>query len=117
MQEYWSGLLFPPPGDLFNPGIEPGSPTLQVDSLSYKPPGKPHIKPQPSAKQKAKENLYYLRQKHLMSMDRGPVCLPTQPHSLHGPQGNLILTRASQRPGEEQAGWGALGPRNNCVIC
>ena len=32
-QEYWSGLPFPPPGDLHNPGIEPRSPTLQVDSL------------------------------------------------------------------------------------
>ena len=27
-QEYWSGLLFPPPGDLPDPEIEPGSPTL-----------------------------------------------------------------------------------------
>ena len=32
-QEYWSELLFPPPGDLPNPGIEPRSPALQVDSL------------------------------------------------------------------------------------
>ena len=32
-QEYWSGLPFPSPGDLPNPGIEPGSPTLQIDSL------------------------------------------------------------------------------------
>ena len=32
-QEYWSGLLFPPPGDLPDPGIETGSPALQVDSL------------------------------------------------------------------------------------
>ena len=35
-QEYWSGLLFPPPGDLPDPGIEPtspGSPALQMDSL------------------------------------------------------------------------------------
>ena len=32
-QEYWSGLPFPSPGDLPNPGIEPGSPALQVDSL------------------------------------------------------------------------------------
>ena len=60
MQEYWSGLVFPPPGDRLNPGIEPGSPILQVDSLSYEPPGKSHIKPQPSTKQKAKENLYHL---------------------------------------------------------
>ena len=33
-QEYWSGLPFPSPGDLPDPGIEPKSPTLQVDSLS-----------------------------------------------------------------------------------
>ena len=32
-QEYWSGLPFPSPGDLPDPGIKPGSPTLQVDSL------------------------------------------------------------------------------------
>ena len=32
-QEYWSELPFPPPGDLPNPGIEPRSPALQVDSL------------------------------------------------------------------------------------
>ena len=32
-QEYWSVLLFPPPGDLPNSGTEPRSPALQVDSL------------------------------------------------------------------------------------
>ena len=32
-QGYWSGLPFPSPGDLPNPGIEPGSPALQADSL------------------------------------------------------------------------------------
>ena len=43
-QEYWSGLPFTSPGDLPNPGIEPGSPALQADSLpSGKPPGKPVI--------------------------------------------------------------------------
>ena len=40
-QEYWSGLPFPPPGDLPDPGIKPQSPALQVDSLSSEPPGKP----------------------------------------------------------------------------
>ena len=39
-QEYWSGLLFPSPGDLSDPGIEPRSPTLQADSLPTEPPGK-----------------------------------------------------------------------------
>ena len=32
-QEYWSGLPFPSPGNLPNPGIEPGPPALQTDSL------------------------------------------------------------------------------------
>ena len=32
-QEYWSGLPFPSPGDLPDPGIEPGAPALQADSL------------------------------------------------------------------------------------
>ena len=34
-QEYWSGLPCPPPGDLPDPGIEPGSPTLQADSAIW----------------------------------------------------------------------------------
>ena len=40
-QEYCSGLLFPFPGDLPNPGIEPRSPALQAGSLPSKPQGKP----------------------------------------------------------------------------
>ena len=32
-QEYWSGLPFPFPGNVPDPGIEPGSPALQADSL------------------------------------------------------------------------------------
>jgi len=39
-QEYWSGLPFPSLGDLPNPGIKPGSPSLQADSLLSEPPGK-----------------------------------------------------------------------------
>ena len=40
-QEYWSGLPFLSPGDLPNPGIEPGSPALQAESLPSEPLGKP----------------------------------------------------------------------------
>ena len=40
-QEYWSGLPFPSPGDLPNPGIQPGSPILQSDSLWSELSGKP----------------------------------------------------------------------------
>ena len=38
-QEYWSGLPFPSPGDLPDPGIKPKSPILQADALTSEPPG------------------------------------------------------------------------------
>ena len=40
-QEYWSRLPFPSTGDLPDPGIKPGSPTLQADSLQSEPQGFP----------------------------------------------------------------------------
>ena len=40
-QEYWSVLPCPPPGDLPNPEIEPGSPVLQADSLPSELQGSP----------------------------------------------------------------------------
>ena len=42
--KYWSGLPFPSPGDLPDPGIEPRSPTLQAGALTSEPPGKPESK-------------------------------------------------------------------------
>ena len=44
-QEYWSGLPFPSPGDLPNPGIESRSPALQADALTSELPGKPPLLP------------------------------------------------------------------------
>ena len=44
-QEYWSGLPFPSPGDLPNPGIELGSPALQADSLLTELPRDCRINP------------------------------------------------------------------------
>ena len=38
-QEYWSGLPFPSPGDLPDPGIKPESPALEADALTSEPPG------------------------------------------------------------------------------
>ena len=38
-QEYWTGLPFPPPQDLPDPGTKPGSPVLLADSLSSESPG------------------------------------------------------------------------------
>ena len=42
-QEYWSGLPRPSPGDLPDPGVEPRSPALQVNSLPSEPQGKPTV--------------------------------------------------------------------------
>ena len=41
-QEYWSGLSFPSPEDLLDPGTKPRSPESQADSLPSKTPGKPY---------------------------------------------------------------------------
>ena len=38
-QEYWSGLRFPPPRDLLNPGVEPPSPALAGGFFTTEPPG------------------------------------------------------------------------------
>ena len=46
-QEYWSGVPFPSPGDLSDPGIEPRSPALQADALPSEAPGKPSKGSQP----------------------------------------------------------------------
>ena len=43
-QGYWSGLPFPPPGNLPDPGIEPRAPALHGDSFPSELPGKPSTK-------------------------------------------------------------------------
>ena len=51
-QEAWSGLPFPPPGNLPDPGIKPSfpvAPAMQVDSLPLEPPGKPQEATNPLA--------------------------------------------------------------------
>ena len=42
-QKYWSGVPFPSPGDLSNPGIKLRSPTFQADTLPSEPPVKPML--------------------------------------------------------------------------
>ena len=51
-QDYWSGLPFPSPGDLPQPGIKAGSPALQADSEPFELPGKPIYLPNPLLKDK-----------------------------------------------------------------
>ena len=47
-QEYWRELPFLSPEDLHDPGIKPGSPALQIDSLPTEPPWKPQTTISPS---------------------------------------------------------------------
>ena len=55
-QEYWSGLLCPPPRDLPSPGIELASPTLAGEFFTAEPPGKPPCRNYKSnLKKKSKE--------------------------------------------------------------
>ena len=49
-QEYWSGLPFPSPGDLPDPGIKRRSPAFQADALTSEPPEKPSLKNHVSSK-------------------------------------------------------------------
>ena len=76
-QEYWSGLPFPSPGDLPNPGTEPRSPVLQAEALPSEPPGKPiwNTEPQRSAH----------KWKLLVMSDS------LQPHGLYSPWNSLSL--------------------------
>ena len=46
-QVYWSGLPYPPPGDLPDPGIEPGSAAVPADFLATEPRGKPPLSGEP----------------------------------------------------------------------
>ena len=60
-QEYWSGLPFPSPGDLPEPGIEPGSAALQADALHSEPPGKPAEWKNPFSKGYIQDGSIYLK--------------------------------------------------------
>ena len=65
-QEYWSGLPFPSPGDLPDPGIEPMSPALAGGFFTTEPLGKPI---------KAAEAHYFKNKANFIV--RGPVAFPT----------------------------------------
>ena len=70
-QKYWSGLPFPSPGDLPNPGIKPGSPALQADSLPSEPPGKPKF-----SVSSPLSHIPYLHQAHSQNLVRVRLSFP-----------------------------------------
>ena len=55
-QEYWSGLPFPSPGHLPNPGMEPASPALAEGFFTAEPPGKPWHSPYREGEMGAQES-------------------------------------------------------------
>ena len=70
-QEYWSGLPFPSPGHLPNPGIDPRSPALQADSLPTEPANR-----QDSLGNTGRQlgrNLGFTRLKHRSALSRSPT--------------------------------------------
>ena len=104
-QEYWSGLPFPSPGDLPNPGIEPGSPVLQADCVLSEPPGKPHSRERilaiPTREEKyplvgeelyqdEKELRYQEKEKWMWTLCRG------KPLSVHAQQDSSSLSEAGK---------------------
>ena len=110
----WVGLPFSSPGDLHNPGIEPGSPVLQADSILSEPPRKPlsiassavlHCSHLPSSAEAYPECQFHLAWKH------PELEVPGSLHSCHpGLMANECLMQESKSP--------ALlpSPRTNCSI-
>ena len=76
-QEYWSGLPFPSPGDLPNPGIEPRYTALQTDALSSEPPGKPFYFSRLSSVQFSLSVVSDSLPPHELQHTRPPCPLPT----------------------------------------
>ena len=79
-QEYWSRLPFPSPGDLSDPGIEPWSPALQVDSSPSEIPEKPFVVirfPQPRLRQPSECTFWRSRApRRLLAYISHKVCTP-----------------------------------------
>ena len=79
-QECWSGLPFPSPGDLPDPGIESGSPALQADALLSEPPGETHIKvPDPAPGLTHPRPHLALWSQHRTDHDHQEVCQKDKP--------------------------------------
>ena len=74
-QEYWSGLPFPSPGDLPDPGIKPRSPALQADTLPSEPPGKPKQRRYFANKDLSSQG-YGFSRSHVWMVAQTVKCLP-----------------------------------------
>ena len=85
-QKYWSGLPFPPPGDLPNLEIEPRSPALQADSYCLSYQGSPYYMDPNQIKQLLKDfNCKLLKNHYLL------LCLCSLPHPTFKISGHLEI--------------------------
>ena len=75
-QEYWSGQPCPSPGDLTKPGMEPGSSTLQADSLSSEPLGKPHVTGSCHGNQATKQGISFWSQHYTLFLSKRDLNTP-----------------------------------------
>ena len=82
-QEYWSGLPFPSPGNLSNPGIKPGSPPLQADSSLSESPGKPQFN------KKNRKN--FEQNKQVLGLFNNPINQKGKSHEYIGEVLNFLL--------------------------
>ena len=98
-QQYWNGLPHPPPGDLPNPGIEPRSPALQMDSLQSEPPGKPKNAEEGSLSLLQGESWLRLEIVNLLHPRSGPFAPQAQafecPHRCHSLHRDGVQSRFS----------------------
>ena len=110
----WIRFPFSSPGDLHNPGIEPGSPVLQADSLLSEPSRKPlsiansavlHCSHLPSSAEAYPECQFHLAWKH-------PE--PEVPGSLHSCHPGLMANECLMQESESPALLPS--PRTNCSI-
>ena len=98
-QEYWSGLPFPSPGDLPDPGIEPRSPTLQADALTSDPPGEPNTCRKPP---KYSTNLDWLKKKKRYPVIKmSYACSTHKPHTTHILLMFLIFSTIKKKVGKK----------------
>ena len=80
-QEYWSGLPFPPPGDLSDPRIEPTSlesPALADGLFTTVPPGKPHMLGIKNNKTNIPVPIPWFKKETLIDVFEAPQCTPFQ---------------------------------------
>ena len=104
-QEYWSGLPFPSPEDLPDPGIKPRSPALQADALTSEPPGKPVCVCMSQYFCNYRLDLLPLEHRHMSPLTRNQHKPPSK-ISLQGEKSkrsNITLKLGKRRPQVEQA--------------